>query len=286
MDTPLFDGKLVHSQRIIYTPSPFARASLVHLQEVGTLQARSPHASTRQGLASYLFFMVESGSGTLEYEGQTRALRAGDCAFLDCRRPYRHYTGDDLWTLRWVRFYGPNMGAIYKKYQERGGQPSFHAEDAAAYTTSLETLYTLAGSDNYVRDMQICEKLMALLTLLMQESWHPDTARTTAGKRQNLQEIKDYLDTHFAEKITLDALAERFYINKFYLTRVFKEQFGQTVTNYLVQLRITQAKRLLRFSDKNVEAIAQECGLNDANYFSRLFKKVEGTTPGEYRRQW
>ena len=81
MDTPLFDGKLVHSQRIIYTPSPFARASLVHLQEVGTLQARSPHASTRQGLASYLFFMVESGSGTLEYEGQTRALRAGDCAF-------------------------------------------------------------------------------------------------------------------------------------------------------------------------------------------------------------
>ena len=93
MDTPLFDGKLVHSQRIIYTPSPFARASLVHLQEVGTLQARSPHASTRQGLASYLFFIVEHGSGTLEYEGQTRALRAGDCAFLDCRRPYRHYTG-------------------------------------------------------------------------------------------------------------------------------------------------------------------------------------------------
>ena len=90
----------------------------------------------------------------------------------------------------------------------------------------------------------------------------------------------------FAEKIRRDALAERFYINKFYLTRVFKEQFGQTVTNYLVQLRITQAKRLLRFSDKNVEAIAQECGLNDANYFSRLFKKVEGTTPGEYRRQW
>lgn len=49
------------------------------------------------------------------------------------------------------------MGAIYKKYQERGGQPSFHAEDAAAYTTSLETLYTLAGSDNYVRDMQIAK---------------------------------------------------------------------------------------------------------------------------------
>lgn len=114
MDTPLFDGELVHARRMIYTPSAFAKSNLVHLQEVGQLQARSPHASTRQGLASYLFFVVESGSGTLEYEGETRVLSAGDCVFLDCRRPYRHYTGDDLWQLRWAHFYGPNMAAIYK----------------------------------------------------------------------------------------------------------------------------------------------------------------------------
>ena len=80
---------------MIYTPSAFAKSNLVHLQEVGQLQARSPHASTRKGLASYLFFVVESGSGTLEYEGSTRALSAGDCAFLDCRKPHRHYTGED-----------------------------------------------------------------------------------------------------------------------------------------------------------------------------------------------
>ena len=181
MDTPLFDGELVHARRMIYTPSAFAKSNLVHLQEVGQLQARSPHASTRQGLASYLFFVVESGSGTLEYEGETRVLCAGDCVFLDCRRPYRHYTGDDLWQLRWAHFYGPNMAAIYKKYRERGGQPSFHPENTAPYTRRLEALYTLAASDNYVRDMQICEGLFALLTLLMQESWHPDTARRRAG---------------------------------------------------------------------------------------------------------
>lgn len=160
MDTPLFDGELVHARRAIYTPSAFAKSNLVHLQEVGQLQARSPHASTRQGLASYLFFVVESGSGTLEYEGETRVLCAGDCVFLDCRRPYRHYTGDDLWQLRWAHFYGPNMAAIYKKYRERGGQPSFLTpENTAPYTRRLEALYTLAASDNYVRDMQICEGL-------------------------------------------------------------------------------------------------------------------------------
>ena len=66
MDSPMFDGELVHSSRILYTPSPFARTNLLHLQEVGSLQARRPHASARQGLASYLVFLVESGSGTLE----------------------------------------------------------------------------------------------------------------------------------------------------------------------------------------------------------------------------
>ena len=123
MKTPFFDGKLVHSRRVIYTPSPFARSNLIHLQEVGSLQARQPHTSTRKGLASYLFFWVESGSGELEYEGAWHELHAGDCVFLDCQRPYQHRTGDDLWQLHWVHFYGPNMAAIYKKYQERGGQP-------------------------------------------------------------------------------------------------------------------------------------------------------------------
>mgnify|MGYP002343638786 CR=1 FL=1 len=85
---------------------------------------------------------------------------------------------------------------------------SFHPENTAHYTRRLEALYTLAASDNYVRDMQICEGLFALLTLLMQESWHPEIVRTAGTKRQNVQEIKDYLDLHFAEKITLDALAE------------------------------------------------------------------------------
>lgn len=286
MDTPLFDGKLVHSSRIIYTPSPFARASLLHLQEVGSLQARQPHDSARQNLSSYLFFLVEHGSGLLEYGGIHHPLQTGDCVFLDCHRPYLHRTGNDLWSLRWVHFFGPNMGAIYKKYEERGGQPVFRAHQPERFSALLKELYRLATSDTYVRDMQIYGKLVELLTLLMEESWHTGTPRKAHSKKQNLQEIKDYLDNHFAEKITLDLLAERFYINKFYLTRVFKEQFGQSVTNYLVQLRITQAKRLLRFSDLSIESIAQECGLNDANYFSRLFKRVEGVSPGEYRRQW
>lgn len=61
MDEGLFQGDIVTSKRILYTPSPFARNALLYLQETGELKAKKPHVSHRQGLASYLFFMVLEG---------------------------------------------------------------------------------------------------------------------------------------------------------------------------------------------------------------------------------
>lgn len=84
----------------------------------------------------------------------------------------------------------------------------------------------------------------------------------------------------------LDELADRFYINKFYLTRIFKNQFGNSIINYILEKRITYAKKLLCFTDYTAETIGMECGFEDANYFSRAFKNIEGVTPIEYRKMW
>ncbi len=286
MNTSLFQGDLVNTNRIIYTPSPFAKTSLLHLQEVGKLQAKQPHISRRVNLQSYLFFIVESGSGVLDYNGQTYSLKQGDCAFIDCMQPYAHCSSDDLWALKWVHFYGSNMSDIYEKYLQRGGQNHFTATDPQTYHTLLHDLFTLAGTEDYVKDMKINEKLSSLLTQLMVESWNPDRNHLHSNSRRNLREIQDYLNQNYPRKITLDELADTFYINKFYLTRLFKEQFGMSINTYLLQTRITHAKRLLRFSDLSIEQIGSTCGMDDANYFSRVFKKVEGCTPGEYRRNW
>ena len=70
------------------------------------------------------------------------------------------------------------------------------------------------------------------------------------------------------------------------MSKIFRETYGTTIIAYLEQLRITKAKNLLRFSDMTVDEIAYRVGLKDANYFSRLFKKVEGMTPSQYRRLW
>lgn len=286
MDNSLFQGQLVTSRRIIYTPSDFARTNLIHLQEIGSLQALRPHTSQRENLSSYLVFLVLEGSGTLSYQNRSFPLSKGDCVFLDCRKPYSHRSSDNLWQLKWAHFYGPNLNGIYDKYTQRGGRPCFHAHDPASFENTLDELYSIADSSSYIKDMKIYEKLSSLLTLLMEESWNPDLTRKQHAKKQNLQNIKDYIDSHYQEKITLDTLSEQFFINKYYLTRVFKEQFGVPVVSYLIQVRITHAKRLLRFTDHSIERIGQECGIGDANYFTRIFRKVEGVTPGGYRRMW
>ena len=72
-----FSKKFVESERILYTPSSFARKSLLHLQEIGSLKALKKHVSRRESLDSYLFFIVESGSGTLKFSGRTSFLESG-----------------------------------------------------------------------------------------------------------------------------------------------------------------------------------------------------------------
>lgn len=285
MKSALFHGDLVQSDRILYTPSNFAKKGLTYLQEIGELQAQKTHICKRDNLVSYLFFMVLCGSGTLKYNENTYHLKTGDCVFIDCHKSYSHETSEDLWRLKWIHFDGTNMENIYDKYVERGGQPFFHPENPSDFLRIWEQLYDTASSADYIRDMKINEGLNSLLTLLMAESWRPDTV-SVSSKKNTLFDIKKYLDMHYPDKITLDDLSERFFVNKFYLTRIFKEQFGITLNNYLLQIRITHAKRLLRFTDKTVETIGMECGMSTVHYFSRMFKKVEGISPSDYRRIW
>lgn len=287
MDKSLFTASdYVNSSRIIYTPSAFARSSLIHLQETGTLKALYPHKSERYGLHSYLFFTVVSGSGQLYYENNTYNLNEGDCVFIDCRKNYAHSTDTELWSLKWCHFFGPNMNSIYQKYQERGGSPVFKTDRSSDYNNVLDELYTVAKSADYVRDMKIHEKLSSLLVLLMEDAWDDfKILELHNTSTSNIQEIKDYLDTNFKDKISLDWLASHFYINKYYMQNLFKDCYGSTINAYLNQVRITYVKQQLRFTDKTIEALASELHI-EPPYLSRLFKKIEGVCPSQFRLSW
>lgn len=71
-----------------------------------------------------------------------------------------------------------------------------------------------------------------------------------------------------------------------YLTRVFREQFGVSISSYLMNRRVTKAKYMLRFSDEKIKTIGYKCGLGEPHYFSRVFRQMEGMSPLEYREKW
>ena len=141
----------VQSDRILYTPSLFARSALLNLQEVGSLKARSPHTSTRSGLTSYLYFLVLDGEGSLTYEGRQYQLKQGDCVFIDCQKPYSHSTSENLWSLAWCHFYGTSMTAIYEKYKEAFAKDPVISDDIVEKIhegVELSEIETLISEDH------------------------------------------------------------------------------------------------------------------------------------------
>lgn len=148
----------------------------------------------------------------------------------------------------------------------------------------FKSLWQKADSDSRFRDVEINECISSLLTNICNEG--VPVQDNVSVYRRDVQEIANYISENLRNKISLDELSQRFFINKYYLTRVFKEQFGVTINHYITSIRITEAKRALRFSDESVENIGYNCGLGAPHYFSRTFKRVEGISPSEFRKKW
>ena len=90
---------------------------------------------------------------------------------------------------------------------------------------------------------------------------------------------------NYARKLCLSEIADHVHLNSQYFSVRFKRKAGISVTDYIANLRIEQAKLSLRTSTDTVQSIAEAVGYPDAHYFSRVFKHLVGTSPMEYRRQ-
>ena len=98
-----------------------------------------------------------------------------------------------------------------------------------------------------------------------------------------IQEVRQYVDRHFGEKLNLNVLGKIFYVNPVYLGQVFRGRYNMYFNEYVLQVRMERAKRLLETTAQRISEIAHEVGYQDYDYFSISFEKYAGMKPMAYR---
>lgn len=117
-----------------------------------------------------------------------------------------------------------------------------------------------------------------------------ESAALTAQLRKNnakgdIAKIKSYIEQHYNEDLNLKSIAARYYMSPVYLGQLFKKAYGIYFNDFLLHIRIHNAKRLLRQTEMRVYEVAQQVGFDNSDYFVSKFEKVEGRTPTTYRNE-
>lgn len=150
-------------------------------------------------------------------------------------------------------------------------------------TVLFVQLLDMAKRDNYQATLR-CK--YALNLLLLEFSAEAQTADSLTNDRtpRKVRELIEWIRAHYDEPLTVSSLAEQFHYHPTYLTALFKKHTGYSVSAYISYIRIESAKNILCSTDTlSVREAAYLCGFDDEKYFMRLFKKLEGVTPSQYR---
>lgn len=107
----------------------------------------------------------------------------------------------------------------------------------------------------------------------------------SSSNHEAIIKVKEYIEHNLHEELNLDSLAGLVYLSGQYLSRLFKQEIGCTITQYITICRLEKAKQHLSFNKEAVMEISDRCGFSDSNYFARVFKKYEGVTPTQYQQK-
>lgn len=137
-------------------------------------------------------------------------------------------------------------------------------------------------ADRFGKDVQIAlyvDDLILRINRLVHEQIEPQKTEVDASLYSNLAE---YIEEHLEEELSLEKLAEEFYVSKYHIAHVFKENIGLSIHQYITKKRLSLCQEAIR-SDTNITEVYQAYGFGDYSSFYRAFKKEYGISPKEYR---
>ena len=132
--------------------------------------------------------------------------------------------------------------------------------------------------------------LIQILLLVIREQCEPMERPKgcdfeSANKKYVVEQILNYVEEHYSEKISLDQIAENMYLSPFYISKIFKAETGETPIHSLIEIRMEKARELLLEEPSlSIQEVSARVGYEDAYHFSKLFKKKFGVAPSGMRK--
>ena len=131
-----------------------------------------------------------------------------------------------------------------------------------------------------IRDLETMEEAMvSTIHFLCGEVLMP----RQGSRKQAIETAISYIKENYGDKITLKEVSGLVYLNTSYFCKIFKEEMGESFVNYLIRYRMKKAAEYLEDFSLKIYEVAEMVGYNDMQYFTKLYKKVHGISPKEYR---
>ena len=274
-------------QRLLVLPRPrigemLEQPGTAHLlvTDCGYFPEARAHGITRSTpVAQAVVLVCTAGGGWCRVADVTHLVVAGQAVIIppDVAHSYGS-DRDDPWTLWFVHLDGSYLGEVLGACGMTEASPVRTVPDLYRVASLMEEIVTTME-----RDASTSSLLAA-----SGAAWHMLTllAALVSGDKQRIsviEEARDYLRGHFAEKVSVTSLARKAQISPSHFAALFKRQVGFPVLKYQTQLRMSRARELLDTTDLTVSGIARQVGYDDAFYFSRQFRSVHGTSALKYR---
>lgn len=276
---------VVHGHTSILFPplsSDFSSEYAITPQGFFLCDHREGYYTRRENYPSYMLCYTVSGEGVLEYGENTHLLKAQDVFWIDCRKHQHYYTKGSSWCHIDVHFWGPAAHVLYREFSTGGGHVCSCGQDSSMLR-KLEELARTWDTPQPYSALHISNRISDVLTYLLTLS---KSGQFTEVQLDTFAQITKYIEGHFQEDISLEQLAKEASMSKFHFSRLFKLHTGLSPVQYVIRLRISRAKSMLETSAMTVRQIAFHTGFNDVNNFVNHFKKLQGMTPSDYRRQF
>ena len=261
-------GVLSSSNLYFHTASPRAKKLFFYPLCTGHFICDGDYDLRRTSYDSFLVMHIVHGTGFLEVDNQVISLKEGDFVLVDCYQPHHYYT-ETGWELLWLHFDGPMARSFFEELT--GKSLILPPTDIPAAYKALKAVYDVY---NLHRDQSEPALSCMISNFLCMFFNGPTAERSEDPSRTPARSLGDtlsYISENLDSPLTVDELAERIFLSKYYFIRLFKKEVGYTPHEYIVVSRVNFAAFLLKSTAFSIKNIAIKCGFADESSFCTTF---------------